>query len=288
MLEIVTFASKNPGTNLLVLGAVHGNEICGPKAIRHIIGRFNAGELTVAAGSVTFVPVCNPRAYEENKRFIEHNLNRAFKRREQPTLYEHHLMNELAPLLESCDVLLDIHSYTAGGPAFAFRGLDELRDREEPFIAALDVDHVIYGWGEAYAASGVVKDPVESMGTTEYAREHGAIATTVECGQHLDPAGVPVAIRAIEGALAHCGLVPELARVQDNKLRRTRIKKLFYKQRAGSFAKPWKHLDEMKQGEVVATFDDGEAIIAPFTGRIVLPNATCPVGQEWFYLGVDE
>ncbi len=287
-LSPVVFTSSKPGPHLLVLGGVHGNEVCGPAAIDHILGLFNSGKIQMQAGTVTFVPICNPRAYAENKRFIDRNLNRALTKRAEPKAYEEFLMNELAVLLEECDVLLDIHSYRAGGPAFAFRGGDELRDREEPFIASLGLNHVIYGWSEAYAASGVKIDPIESVGTTEYARAHGAIATTIECGQHLDATAVPVAIRAIEGALAYLGIAQLSVPPREGNLRRTRIKKLFYKQRVGSYAKPWKHLDEIKQGELIATFEDGEQIPAPFTGRIVLPHADCPVGQEWFYLGVDE
>ena len=288
MLNPVPFTSSNSGPRLLVLGGVHGNEICGPAAIEYILGRFNSGQIKVQAGSVTFVPICNPRAYAENKRFIDRNLNRALTKRAEPKAYEEFLMNELAVLLEDCDVLLDIHSYRAGGPAFAFRGGDELREREEPFIASLGLNHVIYGWQEAYAASGVKIDPIESVGTTEYARNHGAIAITIECGQHLDPSATPVAIRAIEGALAYLGIANLPVPPREGNLRRTRIKKLFYKQRAGVYAKPWKHLDEIKEGELIASFDDGEKILSPFTGRMVLPHADCPVGQEWFYLGVDE
>ena len=284
----VVFTSSKAGPHLLVLGGVHGNEVCGPAAINHILGLFSTGKIVMEAGSVTFVPICNPRAYAENKRFIDRNLNRALAKRTEPKAYEEFLMNELAPLLEDCDVLLDIHSYRAGGPAFAFRGGDELRMREEPFIAALGLNHVIYGWSEAYAASGVKIDPIESVGTTEYARAHGAIATTIECGQHLDASATPVAIRAIEGALAYLGIAKLPVPPREGNLRRTRIKKLFYKQRAGSYVKAWKHLDEIIEGELIANFDDGEKITAPFTGRIVLPHADCPVGQEWFYLGIDE
>lgn len=288
MLNPVSFSSSKSGPRLLVLGGVHGNEVCGPAAIEHVLGLFNTGKIKVESGSVTFVPVCNPRAYAENKRFIDRNLNRAIAKRAEPKAYEEFLMNELAPLLEDCDVLLDIHSYRAGGPAFAFRGADELRDQEEPFIASLGLNHVIYGWSEAYAACGVTIDPIESVGTTEYARNHGAIATTVECGQHLDPSAIPVGIRAIEGALAHCGIATAPEAPREKTMRRTRIKQLFYKQSAGTYAKPWKHLDEVKQGELIASYDDGAKITAPFAGRLVLPHADCPIGQEWFYLGVDE
>lgn len=287
MIQSITYNTGRPGKRLLVLGAVHGNEICGPAAIRDIIARLERKEIALEEGRLTFVPVCNPRAHAEDKRFIERNLNRAMAVREAPMQYEEFLMNALCPLLADCDMLLDLHSYRAGGPAFAFRGADTLKEREEPYIAALGINHVVYGWDDAYAACGVKQDPIESIGTTEYARRHGAIATTVECGQHRDPSAVPVAIRAILGALRFSGLAPAVELDAPPTLRRTRIKKVNYKQREGSFARPWQHLDAVAAGEALARYADGAVITAPFAGRIIMPNE-CPVGQEWFYLGVEE
>lgn len=287
MIKSITYHAPLKGQRLLIFGAIHGNEICGPKAIAHMMQELDSGALLLKAGRVTFVPVCNPRAYAENKRFIERNLNRALMTREAPAQYEEFLMNSLCPLLADCDILLDLHSYRAGGPAFAFRGGDHLKDREEPYIAALGIDHVVYGWDEAYASCGIKQDQEESVGTTEYARRAGAIATTVECGQHRDEGAVPVAIRAIKGALRFSGLVPDLDIPPPPPLRRTRIKKVFYKEREGSFTRPWKHLDFLEAGVPISCYEDGTTITAPVAGRIIMPNE-CPVGQEWFYLGVEE
>jgi predicted deacylase len=203
-------------------------------------------------------------------------------------MYEEGLMNILCPLLDNCDVLLDIHSYRAGGPAFALRGPDGLREKEEAFIAAMGLDHVVYGWDDAYIASGISTDSIEFVGTTEYARRRGAIAATVECGQHRDPAAIPVAMRAIQGALRYTGVAPavDVSPVPD--LRKTRMKQLYYKRKEGSFLQPWKHLDAVDAGTVLAQYEDGETITAPFTARFVMPRIDCPVGEEWFYLGVDE
>jgi predicted deacylase len=288
MIDVATFKASSPGPRLLILGAVHGNEICGPAAISIAIAACEKGDIKLKRGQVTLIPVCNPQAYKEDKRFIDHNLNRNFGRKESPRVYEEKLMNEIAPHLENCDVLLDIHSYRAGGPAFAFRGPDRLKEREEAFAAALGISHVIYGWDDAYRACGVAIEEERSVGTTEYARRRGAIALTLECGQHRDLQAVPVASRGIEGVLHFCDLVDGKGPSPTENLKRTRLKKMFFKEREGRFSQAWKHLQEVKQGELLAQMEDNSTITAPFDGRIVLPHEEAPIGQEWLYMGVDE
>jgi predicted deacylase len=287
-IQTYSYHASVAGPRLLVLGAVHGNETCGPVAMRQILPQFENGQMQPQKGSVTFIPICNPEAYKQNKRFIEHNLNRMMQWHDAPALYEEKLMNILIPYLEACDVILDIHSYTVGGPAFAFRGPDKNSVFEEAMVTATGLDSVIYGWQEAYAVSEKAKNNVQSVGTTEFARQRGAKGITIECGQHRDPTAVPVALRAIKGALDYCGIVPDATLKKPEKLQRTRMKKMFYKDREGVFNKNWTHLEAVQAGTVLATYDDGEKVTAPFDSRIILPNVSAPLGQEWIYLGVDE
>ncbi|MCA3176279.1 MAG: succinylglutamate desuccinylase/aspartoacylase family protein, partial [Burkholderiales bacterium] len=46
-----------PGPQVLVLGAVHGNEICGTRAIERVLREIDDGSLKIERGSVTFIPV---------------------------------------------------------------------------------------------------------------------------------------------------------------------------------------------------------------------------------------
>ena len=41
----VSYAAVAPGTRLIVLGAVHGNETCGTRAIARVIAEIDAGAL---------------------------------------------------------------------------------------------------------------------------------------------------------------------------------------------------------------------------------------------------
>ena len=98
-LQSVHIASHAPGPRLLVTGAVHGNEVCGTLAIRRVLAEIESGALVIRRGSVTFVPVCNPLAFQRGQRAGDRNLNRALEPKPFPADYEDRLANWLCLLL---------------------------------------------------------------------------------------------------------------------------------------------------------------------------------------------
>ena len=293
MLNPVTFHGTKPGPKFLVLGAVHGNEKCGTIAINSVIDEIKSGKINLIKGSVTFVPICNPRAYEQDVRFTERNLNRYLVPTEDPPTYEAEIGNELCPILAACDVLLDIHSYTAGGPPFVFAGLND--HKGYLFAASLGDVTIMTGWAQAYAATGRnQKDPSpeqaeESTGTTEYARRFGATSITLECGQHKDPASPKIAYDAIHNALTYLGMTHETTTAPDvSSTVLVTVKSVNYRDEGMQFARGWKHLDHVKTGDVIATRADKSTVAAPHDGRIIMPNTTATVGEECFYLGTEQ
>ncbi|MEJ0061750.1 MAG: succinylglutamate desuccinylase/aspartoacylase family protein [Alphaproteobacteria bacterium] len=285
MIKTVSFHAETPGPRLLVTGGVHGNETCGVEGIKRIIPEIEQGKIELLRGHLTFVPVCNPRAYAQGVRYTERNLNRNLLPQDEPDCYEARLGNILCPILAQCDYLLDIHSYSAGGPPFVFINTAQVDKMD--FAASLGADTIISGFAEALAGSTRQSgDPVNwSVGTTEYAQMHGAIVTTLECGQHKDPAGPDIAYQAILRALGFLGMIATQQKPAA-KPRHVLMKLVFYRDDDGKFAKPWKHLERVGPGELIATCANGEEFRAPAQGGvIVLPHAETPLGQEWFYLG---
>jgi predicted deacylase len=63
-----------PGPRFIVLGAVHGNEIAGTRAIERVLSEIDSGSLRIVRGTVTFVPVTNPLAYRNGQRIGDRNL----------------------------------------------------------------------------------------------------------------------------------------------------------------------------------------------------------------------
>src|SRR5690606_11093344 len=119
-IEVHQYRSLANGPRLLVLGAVHGNETCGPTAIRSVAAQFATGERRLARGVLTLVPVANPVAFKRGTREGDRNLNRDFRPSVCPENAEDRIANHLAPILRDHDALLDLHSFAAEGSPFVF------------------------------------------------------------------------------------------------------------------------------------------------------------------------
>jgi predicted deacylase len=287
MLESFVYKGSISGPRLLVLGAIHGNEKCGTIAIRCVIDEIEKGSLKIAKGQLTFVPICNPRAYEKDVRFTERNLNRYLVPTAKPTTYEAELGNELCPLIAACDVLLDIHSYTVGGAPFVF--IAGAGKKEIDYAASLGAATLITGWEDAYAKTGRCQnkaDKEEGIGTTEYARRFGALGVTIECGQHKAKEAPEIAYNAIHNALAFLGMAENASPPVPAATQLVTVTHVYYRDDTGEMTKTWKHLEPVKSGEVFAHRANGDAIRAPADGFMIMPRADCPIGEEWFYFGV--
>ena len=307
----ISYASAAPGPRLVVLGAVHGDEVCGTRAIERVLAEIDAGALRLTGGQVTFVPVTNPLAYAQGRRTGDRNLNRRLLPTPTPRDHEDHVANWLCPLLARHEVLLDLHSFRSPGVPFVFIGPPDNAGAIEPFAQAareealalrLGVGRAVDGWLGTYAAgmsrrrelAGAVPealldlDPAYGIGTTEYMRSVGGCAVTLECGKHDDPEAVEVGHRAILNTLAHLRMIdaPEPPVVPD--METLRLCEVVDKGDAGdAFVKAWKSFDRVGAGERIGTRRDGTPVTAPFDGVIVFPNDDAPAGQEWFYLATE-
>lgn len=299
-----------PGPRLIVTAAVHGNEICGVRAIERVLGELARGELEIVRGSATFVPVCNPLAYARGQRMGERNLNRRLLPTATPRDHEDRLANLLCPLLAAHDVLLDLHSFRSPGRPFVLRGPADNDGALEPFAHAVaeaqlarhvGPSRVVEGWMEAYAAgierrraraaagdraaAAAIEDPTYGIGTTEYMRSQGGYAVTLECGPHDDPQAPAVAYHAIRQALAllqlaELPLAPPVAPFEC-----LRLASVVDRHADGDrFVREWTSFDPLAAGELIAVRADGSELRAPEAGWIVFPDVGAQPGHEWFYL----
>ncbi len=308
-LRIHRFVGLAPGPSLIVLGAVHGNEVAGSRGIERVLAEFDAGALQLVRGSVTFVPVTNPLAYQRVQRNGDRNLNRNLRPTDTPQDYEDHIANALCPLLAGHEVLLDLHTFQAASEPFAMLGPVDNTGDLEPFTRAaqeqalalrLGVRRVVEGWLSTYAVgvqqrlartpvqsrAGLLStDPSYGVGTTEYMRSQGGYAITLECGQHADPAAPDVAYRAIHNTLAHLTLVDAPAPPPCQNLELLKLAQVVDRLHSDdAFVQLWSSFDAVRAGQPVATRHDGTPVLAAMDGYIVFPNANATPGNEWFYL----
>lgn len=283
VIETKTFKSANLGHVVTFFGCIHGDEVCGIKALEEISEQFNDGSISLKKGTVVLVPCCNPNAFKANKRFTESNLNRVFRKHTDPKNYEERLANELTEIVEKTDVLIDIHSMSASGPANIF--IDYPQPESLNLANVIGAPFVILDWPKVYDNN---KDKITSYDTSRFAFECNKVSLLLECGQHNDPAAQLVARMAVLNILQYLGMVD----IKDNKKMNVtpsttvRMRELFIKESSGdSFSKNWNHLDTFKKGELLASKADGTSITAPFNGFMILPKNNHPVGTEWFYIG---
>lgn len=291
---------------LIVTGAVHGNEVAGTQGIRRVIEALDRGELEILRGTVTFVPVCNPLAYNHVRRMGERNLNRRLQPTATPQDFEDRIANALCPLLAEHDVLLDLHSFRSPGRPFVMRGPADNRGALEPFAHAaaearlaahVGVSRIVEGWMSAYAdgvarrkargltPGAVHEDPSYGVGTTEYMRAHGGYGVTLECGQHDDPEGAHVAYLAIRQTLALLGHTDTPLAPPARPLECLALTEVIDRHAEGDrFVKTWTSFDALAEGELIAVRADGSEVRAPKAGHIVFPDVGALPGHEWFYL----
>lgn len=303
-LEILSFAALAPGPRLIVLGAVHGNETCGPQAIARVIGDIRSGRLALARGEVTFLPIANRKAYRQGTRIGDRNLNRDLHDKPVPKDHEDRVGNRLCALLRAHDALLDVHSFRGEGEPFVFFGPEDNDGGLEPFrraraegafAAALGVEVLMHGWLDVYVkliqARGRLGlpplSPTEGHGTTEYMRFAGGYGVTLECGRHDDPASVEIGYAAIVRALAHLALTD--APAPEARVRRViRVADIVICEAEGDRLEGrWKTGEAVAAGQPIARRADGAAVLAPSPGYIVFPDANAKPGEGICYFGVD-
>ncbi len=297
MPEILKFeghegVGNGTGPNVTIFGANHGNEICGPLAIAKVVKLIEAGKIKLTRGLLTLVPVCNPLAYDQNRRFVDVNLNRHFYPKDNPQNYEEHIHNVLCPVLEMTDYFMDIHSYRSTGGAFVVLASLEHVPNEIGLARQLGIPDIVTGWADALKKNEDIEDPRRSWGASDYVRNTGGCGTLIECGNHNDPKAPDVAFNAILHFLRGTGI----AQFSDdlfingqyiNKPKEIELKGAFLKLKPGEFVQDWTIIHPVEKGMTIAHYDDGEKIVMPEDGYIVLPKADVEIGGEWTWWGVE-
>ena len=125
-----------------IIGGTHGNEVTGTYLLR----RWADNPAEITRDSFTTSPLwANPRAFSENKRFVDVDLNRSFLLKELNDETIHTYEGQRAKAINEClgpkekpavDFLIDIHTTTSnmGVTLVLFDGCDEYDFRLAAFI----------------------------------------------------------------------------------------------------------------------------------------------------------
>jgi predicted deacylase len=192
-----------PGPHAALVSLVHGNEIAGGI----VLARLLAAGLRPARGTVTF-GFANLAAFDRfdpahptASRFVDEDMNRLW---DAPVLdgprrsMELDRARDIRPLIDTVDVLLDLHSMLwASEPLLLSGGTDKGRALAvaigQPELVVADEGHVS---GRRLIDYGRFAD---SAGPR--------VAVLAEAGQHWSEATVAMTLASVAGLLRHLGMV---------------------------------------------------------------------------------
>lgn len=268
--DVFILNSNTAGPKVTVFAGVHGNEICGIKALDNIISKIN-----IDTGSVTFV-YANPQAIEKNVRFTEFNLNRAFKEEsfyseKEKQTYEYKRAQELKTILDNADILLDIHS--------------SFTKESEPFIICeKNADNIVKTFPAEFNKIVYGFDTVQPGGTDWYMNTIRKIGICIECGYHYDPNAVNLAEKTIIDFLSKTGNIINNNIKNQNEKELLQITEMYITKTDNfSLVKDFTDFEKVTTGQTIG-YDGDEKVTVPFDGVILFARSRDAVGAEGFLL----
>ena len=285
------FEGQERGPLFVVLGAIHGNEPAGVRALELMFKMLEVEPITnpgfVYRGRMIGL-VGNLRAYREGVRYLRQDMNRCWTRTNWQFVQELPVSERVAEereMVELIDVIqqeiadyrpevmyvLDLHTTSAPGGIFCV-----VADRKRPFEIALDMNVPVIT-GLTRGLDGTTVDFFRSRNLP--VKTH---AVVFESGGHHEPLSVNRAIAAIANCMRSIGAVNEhdIESIHDQVLRQStkelpHLSHLMYTHRVSEevnfrMRPGYVNFQEIEQGEYLADDRHGP-VLAPMSGRILMP-----------------
>ncbi len=247
---------KLPGPNVLVLGGVHGNEICGVDAIERL------KDISIQSGTLRQI-IANPEAVKQGKRFIDENLNRVIRENSDPKTYEAKIAQYLLPHLRWADYCLDVHASNTPNTTPFIIGKDS------ELASSIPIDLVVTNMTKFYPDS-----------TVGYAERHSTRSIAIEGGYVADPQSTDVAVVSIQNFLVRAGIVP--GEIQPTLQRRLEIFDQYHNN--DEFVpQDFSDFELVKEGQLLG-YDGSKPIHAKDEGRIMFPRKRASGFGECYFL----
>ena len=288
--------AKKTGNNnhilFIILGAIHGNEPVGVKAIEKL---FSVLENVSINGTLVGI-IGNKKAYSKGVRFIEHDLNRLFHentieesyKKKKPTNEYKELVellvcikNEIKQTQPKKIFLIDVHSTSADSPLFSIVNNDTsiwklATEMNVPVVTGM-VGKLMGGSTLDYFITDNFNIPFNTI--------------SIEAGQHTDSATIQHAFLYLFKILQHVGVIEKLPENQlDNSLPVKNLPSVVQFAYRHSIIfdddfimKPnYKSFQAVKKGEILGTDKNGD-VISTQDGFILMPLYQ-KQGHDGFFL----
>jgi len=268
-----TLTGPRPGPHVALLALSHGNELAGPIALDRLLRAGLAparGRLTFGFVNLTAFDRFDPRQ-PTLSRFVDEDINRVW---DEATLdgprhsIELDRAREIRPLIDTVDVLLDLHSMLWESDPLILCGMS-------PQGRALALGIGTPGL--------IVADHGHSGGkrVIDYARFAGpgatAAANLVEAGRHWEPATVETTLGSLAGLLHHLEMVPRPGLLSPPPRAPQRVAEVTQVVNATTaafaFVQPWRGGEIIPRRNTLIAFDGPTEIRTPHDNcLLVMPS----------------
>ena len=199
---VTTYDSGKPGPHVMINALTHGNEVCGAHALCFLFEnnvRPVRGKLTLSFANVAAYLRFDP-SLPFDSRFVDEDFNRVW----DPAVLDGESdsveltrARELRPLIDTVDLLLDLHSTSLPNAPMLLagttsQGLELARAIGYPAQVVIDAGHASGKRMRDYERFGDPQSPQASL--------------LVECGQHFEKSAAAVAIETALRFLDHCDM----------------------------------------------------------------------------------
>jgi predicted deacylase len=284
-----TFDSGVPGLHVMLNALTHGNELCGAVALDYLFRakvRPRKGKLTLSFANVEAYRRFD-RAKPTASRFVDEDFNRVWSEdvldgpRDTVELRRARAMR---PLVDTVDLLLDIHSMQHKTPALMLAG-PTIKGRDlalavgVPAIVVRDEGHKAGRRLRDYAGFG---DPASAKN-----------ALLVECGQHWEKASERVAIETALRFLFELGTVDgafALPRLPETSPPRQSIVEVTdavtVNNEDFAFVRDFIGMEVIDKAGTEIALDGGRAVVTPYDRCVlIMPSRRLKPGQTAVRLG---
>lgn len=283
-----TFDSGRAGPHVLINALVHGNELCGAMTVDALF-RANVrplrGRLTLGLANVEAYRRFD-RTDPAASRFVDEDLNRVW---DEASLggprrsCELERARTLRPLIDTVDLLLDLHSMQHRTPPLLLCGpLDKGRALARavgfPAYVVSDAGHSAGRRLRDYGAFGDPSSPGNAL--------------LVECGQHWEAGSPRIAMESTLRFLLHCGLIdedtapPRLGSPLEPQQFIEVTDAVTVRTDDFSFSRPFIGMERLATAGTVIGCDGGAEIVTPYDDCIlIMPTRRFTKGQTAVRLG---
>ena len=278
------FDSENPGPHLLMLSGIHaGTESIPTAASYTAINMIKDGMLPLTRGKITFIPLCNPLALIEKKRFVDVNLNRVMHKHDTPKFYEEHIANIITDYIDDADAVIDLHTQSTPSVPFLFNDYPQI---SSDLARSLNIKIMVTGWPEAFAT----KDDLFNDGdTSSYACTQNIPSVCVECGYNKDPMAAVIALKTTILGMKYLGITEDIY-TNKKTIRHINIQEGISMPEKAEFVKEFYNFEAVAKGTpLLQNTQTKETIIsAPYDCVLVLPKKWASPGIEAFFYAIEK